>query len=220
MMTRAGPLRWAEGAGWLVLVGGDHVPQIGDRVLGRADFARPVAVVPSTAGLEWGEALLETIADLGGPRGYVVPLQDREDALSDRNRDLIAEAGLIVLSDGDAVTMARLLRDSPLLQGMAEAYAQGAIVVGVGTGAVPLGEWVLHDLERGKAEQGWGWISAAVIVPRFAGAEGEPHLRALLRRWPGILGLGIPDGAALALGPGGQVETWGQRQVTVVVAAY
>jgi cyanophycinase-like exopeptidase len=33
-----------------------------------------------------------------------------------------------------------------------------------------------------------------------------------------MLGLGIPEGVALALGPDGQVETWGEGNVTVVVA--
>jgi cyanophycinase-like exopeptidase len=34
-----------------------------------------------------------------------------------------------------------------------------------------------------------------------------------------MLGLGIPDETALALGPEGQVETWGPGQVTAVVKA-
>jgi hypothetical protein len=33
------------------------------------------------------------------------------------------------------------------------------------------------------------------------------------------LGLGVPDGTALALGPQGQVEMWGESHVTAVVAA-
>ena len=34
-----------------------------------------------------------------------------------------------------------------------------------------------------------------------------------------MLGLGIPEQTALALGPEGQVETWGTGQVTAVVKA-
>jgi len=218
-MTKAGPLRWATGAGWLVLVGGGEVAEASDRLLARADFSRPIAVLPTASGSTmWGEALLEDTADLGGPRGYVVPIFTPRDARNRENCRLLADAGLILLGDGDGIALARTLRDSPALEGVAEAFARGALVVGIGGGAAPLGEWVLQIEEAREGERGWGWIRDAVVVPRFVGAEQEPWLQALLRRWPGILGLGIPEGTALALGPDGQVETWGEEKVTVVVA--
>ncbi|HEY75517.1 MAG TPA: type 1 glutamine amidotransferase-like domain-containing protein [Thermoflexia bacterium] len=220
-MTKAGPLRWATGAGWLVLMGGEEVPEASDRLLARADFSRPIAILPTASGsAAWGERLLDEYADLGGPRGYVVPVFTPADAQEEENERLLAEAGLILLEDGDGITLARVLRGTPALYGVAEAFARGATIVGVGAGAAPLGEWVLAVNEGPDpvGEQGWGWIRGGVVIPRFRDAEQEPQLRRVLRRWPGMLGLGIPDGVALALGPDGQVETWGEGNVTVVVA--
>ncbi len=220
-MSKAGPLRWATGTGWLVLMGSEAVPGAVDRLLARIDFSRPVAVLPTASGsIAWGERLLDDYADLGGPRGFVVPIFSPQDARREENRRLLADAGLIVLEDGDGLALARTLRDTPALYGMADAFARGAIVVGVGFGAAPLGEWVLPSGEEAEegGERGWGWVQGTVVVPRFHDAGQEPQLRGLLRKWPGILGLGIPETVALALGPEGQVETWGTGEVTVVVA--
>ncbi len=220
-MTEAGPLRWVTGAGWLVLMGGGGVPGAVDRLLARADFSRPVAVLPTASGsTAWGERILDEYADLGGPRGYVVPVFTPDDAYRGENERLLAEAGLILLEDGDAPKLARTLRGSPALYGIAEAFARGATIVGMGAGAAPLGEWVLSvDKETNPdGERGWGWIHRGIVIPRFRGAEQEPQLRKWLQRWPGMLGLGIPENVALALGPEGQVETWGEGAVTVVVA--
>ena len=223
-MTQAGPLIWATGAGWLVLVGSEErdrseTAELDDRLLALADFSRPVAFLPTAGGsLKEGEALLDDYADLGGPHGYVVPIYGAEDALDRENRDLLAEAGLIVLGGGDPRVLAQTLRGTPALEGMAEAFVRGAVVIGMGAGAAPLGEWVLSTEAPEEGEPAWGWLRGAVVVPHFAGAGQASELRAALRTWPGLVGIGVPERTALALGPEGQVETWGEGEVTVVVA--
>lgn len=222
-MTRAGPLRWLTGTGWLVLVGGAGGEaglgaEIDDRLLARADFSRPIVFLPTASGsLEAGEPLLEHYADLGGPRGYGVRVLQAADAEEEENRDLLVEAGIILVGDGDGLMLARVLRGSLALHGIEEAFAQGALVVGVGAGSAPMGQWVVTARTL-PGEPGWGWVSDAVVMPYFAGSAREPELQALLRARPGLVGLGIPEGVALALGPEGQVETWGEGEVTVVVA--
>jgi len=100
-MTRAGPLRWVTGAGWLILVGGEGEVQgiaaeVDDRLLARADFSSPIAFLPTASGSPTaGESLLECYAGLGGPRGYVVPVLNAVDAQREENYRLLAEAGLI-----------------------------------------------------------------------------------------------------------------------------
>ncbi|HIE38778.1 MAG TPA: hypothetical protein EYP77_06885 [Anaerolineae bacterium] len=222
-MTRAGPLRWVTGAGWLILVGGEGEVQgiaaeVDDRLLARADFSSPIAFLPTASGSPTaGESLLECYAGLGGPRGYVVPVLNAVDAQREENYRLLAEAGLIILGDGDGLALARALRDSLALQGIADAFARGALVVGLGAGAAPLGEWIAAAEAPAGGARGWGWVGNAVIVPHFAGSAREPDLQSVLRMRPGLVGIGIPEGTALALGPEGQVETWGEGEVTVVV---
>ncbi len=223
-MTRAGPLRWATGAGWLILVGGAAgpegiAPEVDERLLALADFSRPLAFLPTASGsLEAGEPLLDLYASLGGPRGYVVPILSPVDALDEENGEMLAEAGVILLGDGDGLALARALRNSLALERMAEAFVRGALIVGIGAGAAPLGTWTVAAGAPTGGEEGWGWIANAVVVPRFAGSAQAQDLQAALRMRPGLVGIGIPEGVALALGPEGQVETWGQGEVTVVVA--
>lgn len=224
-MTRAGPLQWLTGSGWLILAG-DPSEELAGHLLARADFSRPIAFLPTAGGnVVAGEGLLEEYAALGGPSGYIVPVFTPADAEEEENHRLLVDAGLIFVGDGDAFALARTLAGTPALQGMMEAFIRGALIVGIGAGAAPLGEQVIlpetfmEQPTTGPAHTpGWGWIRGAVIVPRFHGAVHSPRLRALLHTWPGLLGIGIPEGAALALGPNGEVETWGADEITVVVA--
>jgi hypothetical protein len=65
---------------------------------------------------------------------------------------------------------------------------------------------------------GLGFVMNGVVVPHFVSTEHSPILRALPRIGEALLGLGVPDGSALALGPQGQVETWGHENITAVVS--
>lgn len=221
-MTQAGPLTWQTGAGWLVLVGGGkwdqgETEEVDAAVLMRANFSQPVAFLPTASGsLTYGEALLDYYVELGGPHGYVVPIFDAAGANDPQNRRLLAEAGLIYLGGGETERLVQALRGSPALEGMAEAFATGAIIVGMSAGAVALGAWGLP--EEGEPFPCWGWVHNGIVEPHFAGADSAPRLRALLAAHPGMLGLGIPEGCALALGPEGQVDTWGAGRITVVLA--
>lgn len=226
-MTRAGPLQWLSGSGWLVLVGdGEPSEELAEHLLARADFSRPIGFLPAAGSdVAAGERLLEEYAALGGPSGYVVPIFTPTDAEEDENRRLLADAGIIFIGDGDAAILARTLAGTSALQGMMEAFVRGALVVGLGAGAAPLGERVIfpeistgHHVAEPASASGWGWIRGTVIVPRFSGAAYSPRLRALLHTWPGLLGIGIPERTALALGPDGEVETWGDGEITIVVA--
>ena len=226
-MTRAGPLQWLTGGGWLVLVGnGDPSEELAGHILARADFSRPIGFLPAAGGdIAAGERLLEEYAALGGPSGYVVPILTPADAGEEENRQLLADAGIIFIGDGDPSVLARTLAGTAALQGMMEAFIRGALIVGLGAGAAPLGEQVIspetpaeHRPKESTATPGWGWIRGTVIVPHFHGATHSPRLRTLLHTWPGLLGIGIPEGTALALGPGGEVETWGGGEITIVVA--
>ncbi|MFW6136139.1 MAG: Type 1 glutamine amidotransferase-like domain-containing protein [Chloroflexota bacterium] len=224
-LTRAGPLAWRAGRGWLVLGGGGswragETGEVDAAALGWADLDRPVALVP-TAGMATpeAEALLEYYADLGGPQGYVVPIYDAAGAQTGENVDLLEEAGLIYVADGpDVLGLVRAFRGSPALEAMARTFEAGAVVVGMGAGAAAFGAWIEDPGDGAGAEPGLGWLSGVVVAPRFEGAEEAHRLRHLLDLEPNCLGLGVPQGTALALGPGGEVENVGPGQVTVVVS--
>ena len=184
-------------------------------LLARADFDRPIAFL-TTGGTPpaQGEALLDYYADLGGPHGYVVSISTPAEAHHAENRRLLAQAGMILLGDGDGLSLAQTLPATPALTGIGEAFASGALVVGRGEGGVALGELLVTP--QGTAP-GWGWIEGAIVTPRFAGAAAHPALQTALRANPHLVGIGIAVRSGLALGPEGQVEALGYGEVTIVV---
>ena len=208
-MILAGGGRWEE----------NETDEIDATALGWADLDRPTALLP-TAGISTvkGEALLENYADLGGANGYVVPIFDAAGAQHKENCYLLEQAGLIYISDGpDALDLVRALRGSPALQALARAFDDGAVIVGMGAGAIALGAWIADPDNPGRAEPGWGWLPDVVVEPHFIGTEAAGRLKSLLNTQSACLGLGIPEQSALALGPAGEVENVGPGQVTVVL---
>jgi len=223
-MTQAGPLHWRTGAGWLVLGGGGNwrTGETGDvdaAALGWVYLDRPIAVLLAAGGSSAdGEALLDYFAELGGPNGYILPIHGPADAQRTENCQLLAEAGLVYIGDGpDLLGLIHSLRESPALTALGHAFGDGAAIVGMGVGAIALGAWVTDQGIADQIEPGWGWLPGAIVEPHFAGTESSNRLRSLLNTHPDCLGLGIPTGVALALGPNGRVETVGEGQVTVVL---
>ena len=224
-LTRAGPLQWRSGEGWLVLAGGgswseNETGEVDAAALGWAGFDRPLAVLP-TAGVATtrAEALLDYYADLGGPHGYVVPIFDAAGAQLSENCQLLEDAGLIYVADGpDTLNLVRALRESPALEAMARAFDQAAVILGMGAGAEALGAWIDDPEAQDRAQPGLGWLPNVIVAPRFQGTEAAHPLRRLLDVKPNCLGLGIPEQTALGLGPAGEVENVGPGQVTVVVS--
>ena len=223
-MTGAGLFRWPAGAGWLVLGGGgSHIDgETGDidaAALGWADLDRPVSVLlTSGVSTEAGEALLDYFADLGGPSGIIVPMCNAEDAHRIENCRLLAESGLICLPDGpDGIGLARTLRGSPALGAMIQAFGEGATILGMGSGASALGAWTTDPNGARLPEPGLDLLQATIVETHFAGTRSAKQLQQLLLAHPDCVGLGIPDGVALALGPARRVETVGDGQVTVIL---
>jgi len=228
-LTRAGPLAWRAGAGWLVLAGGGswqtgELDDVNAAALGWADLDRPVAVLPTAGGATVeAEALLEDYVDLGAPTCYVVPLFDYVGAQQPENCNLIEDAGLIVIADGpEVVNLVRSLRESPAMEAMSRAFDEGSAILGVGAGASALGAWVAEsDTDEAgvnRPEPGLGWLANIIVAPHFEGTEDAHRLRELLDLKQNCLGIGIPEGVGLGLGPSGDVENLGPGQVTVVVS--
>jgi cyanophycinase len=223
-VTQAGPLDWYTGAGWLILAGGGswqtgETGAIDTMALGWANLDQPIAVLLTAGGSSAdGEALLEYLAELGGPSGYILPIHSAADAQRTDNCQLLVQAGLIYINDGpELMGLIRSLRESPALAALGYAFSSGATIVGVGAGAIALGAWAADQDVANQIEPGWGWLPGAIVEPYFAGTESSGRLRCLLNAHPDCLGLGIPAGVALALGPDGRVETVGEGQVTVVL---
>jgi hypothetical protein len=61
------------------------------------------------------------------------------------------------------------------------------------------------------------WWREAIILLAGLRRDATQLIQAMLNAHPDCLGLGIPDGVALALGPNSRVETVGEGQVMVLL---
>jgi len=223
-MTHAGPLRWRTGGGWLVLVGGSSegwrsTQSIDRQVIEAMSDETPIAFVPA-AGCppDYGESFLSRYAELNAPPGYVVPIHDRASARDAANVRRLTQAGLIYFGGGEARLLLDALTGTPALDAVAAAYAAGAVVVGMSAGAIALSAWGL-SADRGVGLlQGWGWLPQAMVSVHHTPQQAKALHAALLER-ADLLGIGLPDDTALALGPEGQVATWGSAQITVTLGS-
>jgi cyanophycinase-like exopeptidase len=226
-MGQAGPLRWRDGRGWLILIGGGELEDIAHIHRAAIDVMSdesPVVFVP-TAGLESGHGhavergarVVAQIERLGGPVGYVAPILSRADATDPKNVRRLTQAGLIYLGDGQAQRFVETLSGTLALDALAAAYEAGAVVIAEGEVMCALGAWGLCAQEDIIA--GWGWLLDTIVCRRFDSAA--PALREAVKSHPECLGLGIPEGAALALGPEGQVQMLSAsgKQATVILGA-
>ena len=223
-MTQAGPLRWRTGDGWLVLIGGASGRWSSTGAIDRSAIEvmsdeTPIAFVPA-AGCppDYGESFLARYAELGAPPGYVVPIHDSASARDPANVRRLAQAGLIYFGGGDAHKLLGALTGTPALDAVAAAHAAGAVIVGMSAGAIALSAWGVSSDPGAGVLQGWGWLPNAIVVPHYTRDQAEA-MHAALRDRPELLGLSIPDDVALALGPDGEVQTWGRGQITVTLGA-
>ncbi len=227
-MPAQGPLSWMDGEGWLVLSGsGDwqsgDTEQIDTRLLSIVNLDRPMIVLMSDGSRTQADAFLDYYTELGGPGGEAFTLASlsREQLQTPSFLSLIEEAGVLILGGENPIPLVQNLHNTRALHQIVQGYTtlQALTVFGVGAGAAALATWAFGPAPQYMQAMGLGWLSNAVVVPNFTRTEDSPILRQLPKVAPDVLGLGIPNGCALALGPLGQVETWGSGDVTAVIKA-
>ena len=227
-MPQQGPLRWLDGEGWLVLLGGGEwrrgeTDQVDALLLSVANLDRPMVVLTAEGSAAVADRILEHYTSLGGPGGEAFSLgtMTRDQLQAEEFKLLLQEAGILYLGGENPLSLANNLVNTDALITIVEGFStlQGLTLIGSGAGAAALGRWIFTPQPPYHQALGLGFVMNAVIAPHFAGTEHSPVLRALPHIDENLLGLGIPDGVALALGPLGQVETWGEGQVTAVISA-
>ncbi|MEO1286399.1 MAG: hypothetical protein AAFV93_01420 [Chloroflexota bacterium] len=203
-------LQYLQGRGWLVLSGGNVTGSpIRAKALSRAREYGVTAYI-STAD-DSGDALLDDMEDLGARSGYFIdPEYDEPD-------DIIEEmktASLVIIEVGSSLDSLYHLLKGPALEGMRQAYERGAVVLIEGLAVNLFGRWIVTD--QGDIIDGFNWINNAFIEPQSSGADDSRAVRAVLNEIADAVAINIEAGSAIALGPDGAVEVWGeQKQVTI-----
>lgn len=209
---------WRSGRGWLVLLGGSSGTWPPTEAIDRAAIERmprgPIAFVPA-AGCppDYGASFLATYARLGARDGYVVEVRDEASARDPRNVALLEEAGLIYFGGGDTTRLLAAMTGTPALDAVATAYERGAVIVGMSAGAIALAAYGV-SLGAGVL-QGWGWLPGTLVSVHHTPARDELLARAHGER-PEAVAIALPEHAALAIGPDGEQEEWGEPGIVIL----
>ncbi len=204
--------RWIDGAGWLVLSGGaDSFGEIRARVLGRA--AADGGVVYISLDIEDGE-VIDDMDDLGAPTGYTLDVISEDDETIVKH---LTEASVVVVQNADSVDNLLSALSGAATKGLQAAFERGAVILAEGLGAHVFGAWVVAG--PGQLKPGLDWVKKAFIIPTAAGVADADKVRETLEKQPEAIAIGIRTGSAMVFGPGGEIETWGDGQITVALGS-
>jgi cyanophycinase-like exopeptidase len=163
-------------AGRLALVGsGEYLPSMQDIEERLLDGRPPRYVQLATAAAPEGQRVLDRWHQLGaeaatrlGAEQVVVDVRTRTDADDPMHADAIRGAGLIYLSGGNPVHLARTLRDTAVWRAIVEEWRAGASLAGCSAGAMVMGGYV-PDIRHPKAggTDGLGVVPELRVLPHF-----------------------------------------------------
>ena len=206
-------ISWLEARGWLVLAGSVRSSEaVRARSLAVAAADGGVAILACAGANEAVEQLLNEFEDLGAQSGYVVDAFVEDDQTL---RSRLADAGIVVVGAESDASLVHDVLVGAVSEGIRMAWQHGALVLLEGPAAMSAGSWTLH--EEDSCRNGLGWLSDAVILPGVTDVGSSTAVSALLAEAPAAVALGIGPQAALALGPDGELEIWGEQQVSIAL---
>ena len=208
-MSELTPFSWIDSPGWIVLSGrADPLSDIRAQALSRFHANATIAYISLADDL--GDALMDDMAELGAPTGYLVNLEE-----SDNNEiyERLILAGMIVIDAADyADRLLRLLRQTAV-HALKEALNRGALILFEGSAAALAGEqFIAAD---GELRPALNLVSDVLVTPEAGNLSADNDTFRARRILPEMAFIGLPRGAALALGPDRHIETWGDADVTI-----
>lgn len=216
--------------GPLALVGsGEYLPVMAP-VEGALLEGRPrrYVQIPTAAAPE-GSRRLRYWLDLGaaqaerlGVEQVPVVVRDRDEAESGELADLVHGAGLVYLSGGDPLHLARTLRGTRVWAAVEAAWRAGAALAGCSAGAIALTGWVpAFRVPDAAPDHGLGVLPWLRVLPHFDKmAAWAPELvrRASAGAPPGTMVIGIDEDTAIVdmTGRGRGWQVHGRQQAWVL----
>jgi hypothetical protein len=214
-MTRNSVFRWPTGRGWLILSGGnDSSSAVRAQAINHIDADGNVVYIAFGQDYPAAEQALSDMESLGAPSGYLLDVLAEDD---ETLRLRLAEASMIVLVDGVAID-AYAIRSGLMgaaHMGMQQAFGQGAVILAEGEAAQVFGQWSLNP-ER-KLVSALEWLENTIVVTGTDSVAEAPGVRTTLYDQPEAVALGIAVGSALAFGPNGELQPWGEQKINVAL---
>jgi cyanophycinase len=222
--------RPGSGPGPLALVGsGEYLAVMAGVEAALIEGRPPRYVQIPTAAAPEGARRLQYWLDLGaaqaerlGVEPVPVVVRDRDEAGSEDLAALIAGAGLVYLSGGNPLFLARTLRGTRVWAAIEAAWRAGAALAGCSAGAIALTDWVpAVRTPSMKPEPGLGVLPHLRVLPHFdTMTSWAPDLvaRAAAGAPPGTTVLGIDEETAIVdlSGHGRQWQVHGRQQAWIL----
>ncbi len=203
--------RRIRGAGWLALLGGGEFSFGETLEADRAWLAKapdgPVGFLPTASGsVDYAQHFADYLDEEFDRELEVIPIYRPRDARRRKNLERIEGVAALYLGGGVTDTFLETLEETPAREALAARLREGGPVAAIAAAAQALG--TSARALRGGSLAGFGWLPSTVIETNFSPAH-DRRLRELLAA-PGLqLGLGLPAGSALLLGPEGETEIVG-----------
>ena len=203
------PLSWHDSGGWIVLSGrADPLSEIRALALSRHSVGGAVAYIADDE--DRADGLMEDLAELGAPAGYLVDLAE-----GDNNEiyERLSAAGMVVVSAEELSDRFRQLATHTVSHALREALQRGAVIMFEGAAAGLAGEFAAGA--DGNIAGGLKLVSNALFLPGVGSIVEDAQAFVLRRDLPEATLIGLEEGAALVLGPDQRIETWGEGRVTI-----
>ena len=217
MTTLSNVLRRPGTMGWLILAGGDPVPELEStfvqRLLELVAPGRTALSLVVDAGQDAGQEFFEWFSDLAG---QPVSVLDAIPANAGVIQQAWLEAGLVHLHGGSRVAWRELFADNLFRGYPEEILAPGSVLLASGASAGALGTWMLGE-DGGEISAGVDWLAGGLVLP---GEPSPSHIPAVVDLLDGVTpayALGLPEGSTLALGPDGEVGVWSDPPPSILL---
>lgn len=202
---------WKAGGGWLVLSGGaDPTSAIRAAVIERSAADGGLACV-SFGDDAAAEQILEDMQDLGAVSGYLVDVFSEDD---DTLKDRLGDASIVVVSGGNGAQVRSALMGAALV-GIERAYSNGGIVLVEGASVEAFGEFCFNA--DGTLGSGFGWLARCWLTADATLHAQDAAVQAVLMPNPQAFVMSVGAGSAFVVGL--DVETWGNRQIQLLLGA-
>ena len=203
------PLYWVESSGWIIMSGSaDPLSEIRARALSRHDVGGAIAYVSLSD--DMGDALMDDMAELGAPSGYLVDLSEQD---NNEIYERLSAAGMIVIAADIVSDRLSQLVTHTVAHALKEALNLGAVILFEGAASAIAGEYIVSAEEEIRA--GLKLVGNAILLPDVGSIAESKRATTARRHLPEATFIGLEAGAALVLGPDQQIETWGPGQVTI-----
>jgi cyanophycinase len=138
----------------------------------------------------------------------------RPDAAVALHVEAVRRSAVVVVVDGSALHLRAVLKDTPVFGALVEAHGAGTTLVAAGAGSGVLCDPML-DPRGGAYTVGLGLVRDVTVFPHFDVAPAHLRERSTDLLPPGVVLVGLDDGAALVRDRDGTWRAAGAGSVTV-----